>query len=355
MKNRFDAKSVSSPKGLEVRGLNTGSRFASIDLGSHTIRLLVAELVKPLCLAPILLDREITRLARGFSTGGVLCAGPVEASWVVLRDYVRRGRELGVSIFTCGATGVVRRAANGGEFLLGVTRETGILPFIVSETSEARLSAKGILSVLECPGDLMLTFDLGGSSTEFVLLDRRRAEPIWSTSLFVGATTLTERFLSGDPPGAAVTREAEAAVSRLLEPVVATVTDLITYECDNEPWTLVGTAGTVTTLAAIVLGMEHYEPYRVNNLALETHGISAMVKDFSERSLASRRGIPGLEEGREDIILGGAVIVRAILEAFGKSEFRVTDAGFLEGLLLDLLERESQAEAGLASPFGWEM
>lgn len=341
---------MSSQKGSPLHHPKEGSRFVAIDLGSHTVRLLAAECVRPLRLMPVCAERRITRLAAGFTREGLLGETSMEVSREVIREYVREGRDLGVSAFSCGATGVVRRAANGDAFLRDVARETEISPRIVSETDEATLSAKGVLSVLQCPTDRVVTFDLGGSSTEFVLIDRNEPGPLWSTSLFVGAATLTERFLAADPPGDAAVRDAAGAVAALLGPVV----EAVSTRFQGTPWTLVGTAGTVTTLAAMFLGMERYVPYRVNNLTLDTSRVSALISDFASRTIEARRGVPGIEAGREDIILGGAVVVRAILEAFAKPSFLVTDAGFLEGLLLDLVEREAGVSAPLESPFRWE-
>ncbi len=122
---------------------------------------------------------------------------------------------------------------------------------------------------------------------------------------------------------------------------------------------LVGTAGTVTTLAAMYLNMERYVPYRVNGLVLTKDWLSLTIESLAQMPLAQRRLIAGLEPGREDIILGGAVIVSEILSCFGQDRFIVTDAGLLEGLLIDLIEKESGLyggeAAGLRTGLTWRL
>ena len=167
------------------------------------------------------------------------------------------------------ATGVVRRAENGEEFLKSVHDVTGFPVSVLSEASEAFLSAKGILSALPSPKALF--FDLGGSSTEFLLVDAEKAEPVWSTSVFIGAATLTERYLPGDPPSPVCPRASDAVRSALY-PALSHGMYLANSGASSSSVRLVGTAGTVTTLAAMCLEMAVYHPFRVNGRCCATRG-----------------------------------------------------------------------------------
>jgi exopolyphosphatase/guanosine-5'-triphosphate,3'-diphosphate pyrophosphatase len=228
---------------------------------------------------------------------------------------------------------------------------TGISGSILSESSEAFLSAKGVLSVLPRSGKGLLTFDLGGSTTEFLALEPNGEEPVWSDSAFVGAATITERFLREAPPSVDSVRRAREAVREALREVMNRCGPGMGGSPQN--WELAGTAGTVTTLAAMHLRMDRYEPHRINGAMLTSDWLEGLIGHLAGMSLVERRLIPGLEEGREDIILGGALVVHEILRGLDRSRLLVADAGLLEGLLLDLVERECFGSAGLRATLRW--
>jgi exopolyphosphatase / guanosine-5'-triphosphate,3'-diphosphate pyrophosphatase len=332
------------------------STYASIDIGSHTSRMLIARLEEGQSVLPLVTERRITRLARNFRDGGTLDSARMSQSIEVLKEYARLIKDHGVRSVACGATGVVRRARNGKAFLDNILDLTGLRVSILSETSEAILSAKGIISVLPNRPEIILSFDLGGGSTEFVLMDIARPQPIWSTSVSIGATTITERYLRGDPPSSLSIGGASATVRDALAEPLAMVAELLKAAGPASPPPLVvGTAGTVTTLAAMHLEMNRYVPFRVNGLNLDKSWLEPTIDRLARSSLASRRAIPGLEAGREDIILGGALIVREILEGMRQDRLTVTDAGLLEGLLLDLIENEFGCSQPLVSPLTWQL
>ncbi len=332
-------------------GADDNPRYAAVDIGSHTIRLLVARLDENRILVPVQSERRITRLAHQFQSDQSLKQPAIRASMEVLREYADILASRGVRSVACGATGVVRRAVNGSRFMDEVRACTGLSGSILSESSEAFLSAKGVLSVLPPNGKGVLTFDLGGSTTEFLAVEPNGDEPAWSDSVFVGASTITERFLAEAPPSADSVRQARDAIGEVIREVMRRCSTGM--EADRLTWELVGTAGTVTTLAAMHLRMDPYEPYRVNGAALTRDWIEFMMGRLARTSLAERRLLPGLEEGREDIILGGALVVHEILLGLGRSGLLVADAGLLEGLLLDLVERECFGPAGLRTPLRW--
>lgn len=336
--------------------------FASIDVGSHTLRMLIARCNARGEVFPLVTERRITRLAKNFEQNGQLESYGMEKSLKVLEEYAATLKRHKVESVACGATGVVRRAGNSDAFLDAIRRRTGIPAAILSEASEARLSAKGVLSVLPPSEEHILTFDLGGSSTEFLLLHPRYPHPIWHTSIFIGAATLTDRFLRGDPPPAAAAAEASATVKATLAPAFQIIHSILsdTTEGTNqetgfprESLRLAGTAGTATTLAAMYLEMATYDPERVNGLVLENRWLSAMTERLLRSPLAERCRVPGLEGGREDIIAAGALIVMEILKGLHQSQVTISDAGLLEGLLLNHIEREFGRPETLVSPLTW--
>lgn len=331
------------------------SSYAAIDVGSHTIRLMIAQLSGPLELAPVHVGRVITRLAKNFQNGQQLSFASIEESLAVLQSYADLLRRYNVQAAACGATGVMRRAANSTDFQQMVKQAAGLSLEVLSEKTEAVLSAKGILSVLQNKAEMLLLFDLGGSSTEFLLIDPTQAEPVWDTSVFVGASTLTERYLSADPVQSHQVRAAADAVQKQVKPVF----DFVAANLEDrgkslDQLQLVGTAGTVTTLAAMQLQMERYEPRRVNGLELSRSWLREMTNQLQNLSLAERRNIKGLEPGREDIILGGALIVREIIDGLHRDRLTATDAGLLEGLLLNLVEKDrGMFHTPLQTPLTW--
>lgn len=335
--------------------------FAGIDIGSHTTRMLVAK-KNETELVPVRVERRVTRLAKSFQPSGVIAKEAMHTNILALKEYISILRRLQVGRVACGATGVIRRAKNSGAVIDGIAAETGIECKIISEETEALLSAKGILSVLPGAGSELLSFDVGGGSTEFVLAGAQTL--IGTASRPVGAATLTEGFLTGDPPGAESVRRAglwagkeiDWAKEQLYENLKkAGIMDFF------GGMRLVGTAGTVTTLAAMYKKMESYVPYRVNGMVLTKDWLSGTIDLLAQMPLAQRRLIAGLEPGREDIILGGAVIVSEILSCFGHDSFVVSDAGFLEGLLIELVEKTSMPAypggeaAGLTTGLTWRL
>ncbi len=330
--------------------------FAAIDIGSHTTRMIVARIDGNEIL-PVCIERRVTRLARDFGKSRKLAAAAFERASRAMMEYRSILDGYKTVRIACGATGVVRRASNSSELIREIRRETGITASILSEQQEALLSAKGMLSVLpEKKGDFLL-FDIGGGSTEFLLACSEEDAPVWSTSLPVGAAVLTEKFLSDDPPGIEAVGMALNAVEKKVETVREQVRAELaaTGKASFESLTLAGTAGTVTTLAAMYLEMDEYIPYRVNGLVLNRDWVSGTVAELSEMTFSRRRTIRGLEPGREDIILGGAVIVDRILDFFAQSNFTVTDAGLVEGLLIDIVEKERGLARGLTTGLTWQL
>jgi exopolyphosphatase/guanosine-5'-triphosphate,3'-diphosphate pyrophosphatase len=323
-----------------------------VDIGSHTIRLLIVRVESGGKVIPISIGRRITRLAANYYRGETLSEEAIEASIAVLREFASLIQYNQVQAVNCGATGVIRRAGNTGEFLRRVEAATGIHPTVLSEEAEAFLAAKGILSGLPKKERFVLSFDLGGSSTELLLIDTSRGESLWSTSIFMGAATITERFLPGDPPEERSVARAMEAVREALHSNLPQLGGVLKdFNIPSRSLQLVGTAGTVTTLAAMCLKLNVYEPSRINGFLLTETRLTSLIDLLASMCQADRRQLAGLEEGREGIILGGALIARELLRGLQQPSLTVVDGGLLEGLVLTLIEKAYCRASGLSSTF----
>jgi exopolyphosphatase/guanosine-5'-triphosphate,3'-diphosphate pyrophosphatase len=301
-------------------------RLASIDVGSNTIRLLIAEPEVSAPLRPIQIQRRITRLGENFLPNRILQPEAMDRSVAALKEFVELMGHNGVSAYSAGATAVVREASNGSNFLDLVQRETGLGVRLLSGTEEARLSLLGVSSVITDKESAMVVFDIGGGSTELVW--QGDSSDMESYSLPVGVVHLTETFLQGDPPGHEPCLQMREYVANVLKE--------LSFDKDSHDILWVGTAGTVTTLASMWYEMAEYDPEKINGTVLQRAWLADLCAQLAEMKLTERRKITGLEPGREDIILAGGLVTLEMMDTFGFSQFTVSDAGLLEGLFLDL-------------------
>ena len=303
-------------------------RLASIDVGSNTRRLLIAEAQVSVPLRPIHIQRRITRLGENFLPDRILQPAAMDRSIAALEEFVELMGHNGVSEYSAAATAVVREASNGSNFLNLVQRKTGLDVRLLSGSEEARLSLLGVASVISNKDSAMVVFDIGGGSTEFVWQGEGGSSEMESSSLPVGVVHLTETFLQKDPPGH------EPCVQ--LRKYVANVLMELSFHNDFSDALWVGTAGTVTTLASMWYELTEYDPERINGTVLEKTWLADLCARLAEMKLTERRKLTGLEPGREDIILAGGLVTLEIMDIFDFSRFTVSDAGLLEGLFLDL-------------------
>ncbi|MBW1981602.1 MAG: Ppx/GppA family phosphatase [Deltaproteobacteria bacterium] len=310
-------------------------RFASIDIGSNTLRLLIAEKTRGGRVRAVRLERRITRLGEHFLPGKRLQPEAIHRSIEALRQYATFMREEGAKHCLAGATAVVREAHNGPLFVKAVEEQTGLEVTILSGAEEARLSLLGVTSVIDASKGSIAVFDIGGGSTEVVWQRQQQAPLVNSISLPLGVVHLTERFLQqDDPPGAGACR----SLRKYVRSVLADVS--LPEDIKGAHW--VGTAGTVTTLASMRCGLQRYDADRINGLSLQKSWLEQMADLLAETPLRQRRDIPGLERGREDIILAGVLVTLELMDIAQVSQITVSDAGLLEGLLLHLLEKFSE-------------
>ena len=302
--------------------------LASIDLGSHTARLLVARWEAGR-LHSLLRKRAYVRLAEDFEAreGMMLKPAAVERALKALEEFrsdiakARAGTIKGI------ATGVVRAAANREPFLDLVREKTGIPVEVVSGDEEARLTGLGIRHGLQLGDRPFLAFDLGGGTTEFLhVLRQGRSRTL---SLPLGAMILTQRHLLSDPPAQ---KEMESLKKETREV-------LLSFLDAARETLLVGTGGTVTTLAAMVHGIEvpGISPERMNGLFLRLDQLEALLARMERLPVAERAAMPGLDQGRADVLPAGCAVVTEILHFFHCSEMMVSLSDLLEGTLLDLL------------------
>ncbi len=302
---------------------------ASIDVGSQTIRLLVAEVDGTGTIRPLHRDRAIVRLGEHTESTGILSREAVVRGVDCIRLFVESARRYNAESIRAVATACVRNAVNADTFLSAVSNTAGIAVDVISGPEEAYLSLLGVRSCCTISAGHTVVLDIGGGSTEYILLEN--AKPVLSRSINLGVIGLSERFLHSDPPTSSETDALKRCVQTAVEPDAAFCTALA---AGNSRPLLIGTAGTVTTLAAVDLQLAEYDPDRVNGHILKYSRIQDIFTTMSSLPLRERRFLPGLEEGRALVILSGTVILACAMQSLGCRELTVSDAGLLEGILL---------------------
>ena len=303
--------------------------LASIDLGSHTVRLLVARWGEGR-LESLLRKRAYIQLAQDFEAPGkkTLKQAGIERALKALEEFQSDVEKYQVTKIRGIATGVVRTAANRNLFIDLIREKTGIQVDVISGEEEARLTGLGIQHALDLGGRPFIAFDLGGGTTEFLVM--REQGDSEALSLPLGAMILTQRHLVSDPPKE---KEFESLKKETKELLLHAFPD----EIRGAP--LVGTGGTVTTLAAMAHGIEGQlmSPERMNGLVLCVQQLEELLGRMKHVSVAQRARLPGLDRGRADVILAGTVVVTEILNFFHSSEMMISLTDLLEGALLDLV------------------
>lgn len=297
------------------------SKVAAIDFGTNTARLLVVEKsdanhgVIPVCL-----EREIVRMGGGFCSESGLSSEAMERGIACLKRFSKVMALHGVESVRAVATSAVRDAANKALFLDMVRKETGIALDVIDGIEEGSLTLRGVLSGLDTTPHSLFLFDVGGGSTEFTCM--HNGTPTFVKSLPLGVVRLTE---------------GKVTVAEMLKKIDKELLSLQSeMKAKGADWrfgTLVATAGTATTLAAISMEMKDYDYRRVNNSELALDEIKRIYRLLSSLSLAERLNVPGLEKGREDLIIAGCLITIQVMETFGYSIMKVSDYGLLEGLV----------------------
>lgn len=305
----------------------------SIDIGSNTIRMLIVEGNPEGPFREIASDRKIIRLGEGINEQKRLLPHRMEYATQALSEYAETFKRFGDIPVTAVATSAVREASNKDEFLQMVKERTGLIIEVIPWEQEASLTLKGALWQMEAREQNILTFDIGGGSTEFISSWGKEVLNLAGTSL--GVVRLTEKFIARHPAD-------PEEISLLREHLQTELASVKTRLKNPQPDLLIGTAGTVTTLAALHKNLYPYDPEKIHRTVLSLETIQSLFDDLKGMSLEERKRLKPLEPGREDLIIAGTAIVLETMSAFSCVNLTVSEYGLREGILLKTFERLSQ-------------
>lgn len=305
------------------------SILAAVDCGTNSVRLLVSE---GRGRQRRVLDRRmtITRLGQGVDATGRLDPAAVERTVEVLGEYRRVLEDLGATAVAAAATAAARDAANAEDFFGPAEAALGVRPRLVSGDEEGRLSFLGATAELDPADGPFLVVDIGGGSTECAV---GTVEPVAVRSLPTGCVRLTERHLTEDPPPAEGLSNAIAEARGLFEDLLREVPEVRTAR------QVVGVAGTITTVAAVELGLTAWDHEALHHLTLTRAAAEDVFRTLATETLADRRHNPGLDPARADVIVGGCCALVALYRTLGLDSILVSEADILDGLLYDLADR----------------
>lgn len=309
-----------------VRGDGATVRVAAIDVGTNTTRMLVAEKRGKTYRD---LDRRLvfTRLGEGVDARRTIDAAAIKRTLRAITEFCAVSGEYGAERIRIAGTSAVRDAANRDTFLSAVTKVAGVEPHLLSGADEARLSFLG--ATAELFGGLHLVCDIGGGSTEFVI-GHPAGETEGRISLDIGSVRLTERFLRSDPAAAEEMLTMEAQIDEALAKVEEAIPNIRGAR-------FVGVAGTVTTLAALHLGLEEYDPEATHHLILPRAAVRQLYISLAGMTVKQRSGMASLPAGRADIIVAGASILYRAMAQWGLDEVIVSEKDILDGLVIEML------------------
>ena len=301
-------------------------RVAAIDCGTNSLRLLIADRQAGR-LREVSRSMRIVRLGQDVDRTGRLTLAALERTSAVLADYRAAIDAANVTAIRMVATSAVRDASNRSDFDAMVQRVLGRRADIVTGDEEAQLSFAGVCSGLAPVGDgQVLVADIGGGSTELVRGDPARGRAGAAVSLDVGSVRLTERHIRHDPPTSGEVAAIDADVRLGLN-----ATDEVGWVPGD---LLVGVAGTVTTMAALALGLERYDSALVNGAVLSRQQIEVAVSSLLRMDRDQRAARAVIHPGRVDVIAAGAVILRALVDHLGADEMAVSEHDILDGIAL---------------------
>lgn len=311
--------------------------YAAIDLGTNNCRLLIA---KPSADGFVVIDAfsRIVRLGEGLAATGALSDAAIARAISALSICADKLRKRKVTLARSVATEACRRASNGAEFIARVKQETGIALDIISAQEEARLAVLGCHALLE-PGDgPALIFDIGGGSTELVLVDSSGSAPRiidWLSAPW-GVVSLTE----SEPLSEGNADQRSAAYARMR----ARVTEAFAPFADRLPdgggqKRLLGTSGTVTTLASVHLDLPKYDRQLIDGLIVPTDSMRSISQRLSSMSLEERRALPSIGAERADLVVAGCAILEGIIDIWPAARLGIADRGIREGILRCLMDQ----------------
>jgi exopolyphosphatase / guanosine-5'-triphosphate,3'-diphosphate pyrophosphatase len=322
-----------------------GDLYGALDLGTNNCRLLIAT---PVAKGFTVVDAfsRIVRLGESLSRSGRLHDQAMSRTIDALRVCANKLKWRKVERMRLVATEACRMAANGDEFIARVAAETGLQLEIIDRETEALLAATGAEPLIDSAAETALVFDIGGGSTEVMWMAKqgeRFAIAAW-TSLAAGVVTISERFGGGVD----VTPEAFAAMRAYLKPMLAEFREQIVAATGRtpEPSHLLGTSGTVTTIAGVQLGLQRYDRSKVDGCWLDSAAIGEVTGNLLRMSYEQRAQSPCIGRERADLVLAGCAILEEIRDTFPCPRIRVADRGLREGILTLMMKQDGNYRRG---------
>lgn len=310
-------------------------RLAALDCGTNSLRLLVAEVPPdggPL--VDVVRRMEVVRLGEGVDRTGEFAAAALERTFSALEDYVRVLRGLDVARVRMVATSATRDVSNRDAFIDGVIARLGVAPDVIDGDEEARLSFTGAVASLPAEGydERFLVADIGGGSTELVLGRRTASGPTVSAarSVDIGCVRMTERHLRDDPPTQQQVEAARRDVRAALDDAAGSVPL-------DQAATVIGLAGSVTTVAAIALSLTSYDAERIHLSRISSAQVASVTTTLLAQTRAERAASPVMHPGRVDVIGGGALVLDELLRRCGADSVVVSERDILDGIAASLL------------------
>jgi exopolyphosphatase/guanosine-5'-triphosphate,3'-diphosphate pyrophosphatase len=314
------------------------TRVAAVDLGTNSTRLLVAD-VDDGRVEEVARTTKVTRLGEGVDARHRLLPLPVTRVRNVLTDFRRTAESLGAERILAIATSAVRDAENGEAFLGEVEWSYGFATRLLSGHDEAMMMFRGVTTERELDARTIIV-DVGGGSTELVAGGADGVR--WHDSLDIGSVRLTERFLHSDPPTEDELSECAAAVRALLA-------ERVPDEIRSAACSAVGVAGTLTSIAALALGLQEYDRERVHGFQLGARALDQQLRRLAAAPVEERRRMRPLEPDRAPVIVGGALVARETLAFFDLDTLEISERDILDGAALAAAELP-EAEEGAAPP-----
>lgn len=301
-------------------------RLAAIDVGTNTTRLLVVDA------SGHDLDRQLafTRLGKGTDATGALDPAAVERTLKAVGEYCAIAGEFEVRHLRVAGTSAVRDAANSDELISAIEKVAGTSMEILSGHQEAKLTFMG--GTKDASHGLYLVCDIGGGSTEFALGFPRKPPEV-TESVDIGSVRLTERLIASDPPETVEMLALEGEIDVALE----SLDDRLSMAPDAK---LIGVAGTITTLGAIHLGKDGYDPEATHGMDLSRDEVQSLYKALASLRLDQRKALRGLPDQRADVIVAGASILSRVMAHWDFDSVQISEKDILDGLVLDMLPTE---------------
>ncbi len=314
-------------------------KLAAIDIGTNSIRLLISNYDNSRFTA-IVRKMKVTRIGKNLEASGNISPEAARDTLEVLSSYLALMEEHEVVKYRAVGTSAVRNALNKNWFVEYIYKNIGLKIEAVSGTEEARFSFYG---AVKSPGsnylnnstgpkakDMVLVIDIGGGSTELILGEQgSRPELIYSIKM--GCVNLAEKFIRSERPG-------KDELAKLEDHIVKKLNEPLNQIKNNEPIFLIGTGGTITTLAAIDLKLEKYDSEKIHGYLLNLKTIEKIYKYLCSLNSKERKKVPGLQPERADIIISGTAIIQEILKLLGRDEVQVSEEDILDGIVYTLVD-----------------